>query len=59
MGERTYVAIPLEVASIIDRVFLPRNPNKMRGADPAVVDAVKTFRALLPTPTPRKEDGHG
>jgi hypothetical protein len=37
------VTIPLEVAILIRNVFVPRNPNKMRNAAPAVVQAAKDF----------------
>jgi hypothetical protein len=41
------VVIPLELAQFIDRVFLPRNPNKMRVAAPETIEAVRQFKALV------------
>jgi len=41
------IAVPLRLLQLIDRVFLPRNPNKMRGAHPDVPSAVKELRAIL------------
>jgi hypothetical protein len=46
-GETPVVSIPLEVAEIIDRVFLPLNPNKLRSrgsASPEVKAAAHAFR---------------
>jgi hypothetical protein len=43
------VAIPRELAMLIDQAFLPINPNKMRSAAPHVIEAVKQFRALAST----------
>lgn len=37
------ITIDLDDAIIVRNVFLPRNPNKMRGADPLVVAAAKKF----------------
>jgi hypothetical protein len=44
------VSIPLEVAEIIDRVFLPANPNKLRsrgGSSPEVKAAAHAFREAV------------
>lgn len=41
------IEVPRALAELLDRVFLPRNPNKMRSAAPEVIEAVKQFRALL------------
>lgn len=38
------VTISLETAKLIDGAFLPRNPNKMRGAHPDVVQAAHDFK---------------
>lgn len=39
--------ITLHDAALIDRAFLPFNPNKCRSAHPDVVDAVRRFKAAL------------
>ena len=39
--------IDLETASLIRRVFLPANPNKMRNAAPEVIEAVRKFIAIV------------
>jgi hypothetical protein len=44
------LSIPLEVAEIIDRVFLPLNPNKLRSrgsASPEVKAAAHAFREAV------------
>lgn len=41
------VSIPLEVAIMVRNVFLPLNPNKMRGAAPGVVDAAHAFKSAV------------
>jgi len=41
------VVLPLAVAKIIRNVFLPRNPNKLRGAHPDTVAAVKAYIAAV------------
>lgn len=41
------ITVPLSVADLIDRVFLPRNINKLRTATPEVIDAAKTFRHVV------------
>jgi hypothetical protein len=44
------VTIPLEVADVIDRVFLPENPNKLRSrgsASPEVKAAAHAFREAV------------
>ena len=41
------VRIPLSVAITIDKVFCPRNPNKMRGAHPDVVKAAHVFKRTV------------
>lgn len=46
---RGMVTVPADLAALIDRVFLPRNPNKMRGAAPEVVEGAKTFKRLVAT----------
>lgn len=45
--EPAAVIVPIETAIIIRKVFLPVNPNKMRGAHPSVVKAAKDFIAAL------------
>lgn len=47
MGERKMVSVPVEVAETINRVFLPRNPRKMRGAHQDVLAAVLAFKKAL------------
>jgi hypothetical protein len=44
--QKTEITVPLRVADIIRKAFLPRNPNKMRAADPEVVEAAKTFISI-------------
>lgn len=41
------VVIPLELAELIERVFLPSNERRMRKADPSVVAAVSEFKRLV------------
>lgn len=41
------VVLPLAVARIIRNVFLPRNPNKLRGAHPDTVAAAKVCIAAI------------
>lgn len=41
------VSVPRHVAEIVDKVFLPRNPNKLRGSDPVTVEAAHVFRAAV------------
>jgi len=41
------VVLPLEVARIVRNVFLPRNPNKLRGAHPDTVSAAKAYIAAF------------
>lgn len=53
MTERLFVAIPADVALTIRNAFLPRNPNKMRGADPAVVSAAHQFIAAIGVARPQ------
>lgn len=43
MKPDSQVSVPYETASIIRDAFLPSNPNKMRKADPRVVQAAKDF----------------
>lgn len=45
------IEIDLEAAEIINRVFLPVNPKKMRNAHPDVLRAIEAFRAAV--------EGHG
>jgi hypothetical protein len=37
------IVVPYEIAKIIRNVFLPQNPNKLRGAHPDTVAAAKYF----------------
>lgn len=41
------VTIPLSVAELINRAYLPFNVNKVRTAAPEVVEAVKAFKAEI------------
>jgi hypothetical protein len=41
------VEIPVSVARLIRKVFLPLNPNKMRSAHPDTLAAVKAFIAAV------------
>lgn len=41
------VTVPREVAALIDRVFLPKNPNKMRSPNPDVLAAVRAFKDIV------------
>ena len=41
------VEVAREDAELLDRAFLPLNPNKCRSAHPDVVDAVRRFKAAL------------
>lgn len=41
------IEIRRDTAELVDRVFLPRNPNKLRGADPTVIAAAHAFRAAV------------
>src|SRR5258707_1269816 len=43
-GTKGTVTVPREVAEIVDRVFLPTNPNKLRNAAPGVKEAAHAFR---------------
>lgn len=47
MSDTKLLQIPLETAKLIDKVFLPSNPNKMRTSHPSVIEAVRHFKALL------------
>lgn len=40
-------AIDFEIARLIDRVFLPKNPNKMRKPHPDVMNAIRVFKHAL------------
>jgi hypothetical protein len=44
---KLFCTIPLETARLIDKVFLPANPNKMRGNDPRVSQAARDFKAAI------------
>lgn len=44
VGTAGTVTVTRDVAAIVDKVFLPMNPNKLRGADPAVKEAAHAFR---------------
>lgn len=44
---RKGVVIPLDVAELIVKVFLPVNERKMRTADPSVVAAVTKFKRAV------------
>ena len=41
------VSIPLNVANILNKVYLPHNPNKCRAAHPLVLQAVRDFKAAI------------
>lgn len=41
------VTIPLNLALLIDKVYLPSNPNKLRTAHPDVIKAVRDFKDLI------------
>ncbi len=41
------VAVPLQVAYLVRKVFLPHNPRKMRKPHPDVLDAATRFIALV------------
>lgn len=41
------VTIPLDVAVMVRDVFLPLNPNKMRGTAPGVKEAAHAFKAAV------------
>jgi hypothetical protein len=43
----TTISVSVELARLINAVFLPTNPNKMRSAAPEVIAAVKEFKRLL------------
>ena len=49
MSDNDRVSSPLDLttAMLVRRAFLPLNPNKMRGADPGVVQAAKDFIAVV------------
>lgn len=47
MADSREVCIPLDVAQLIRKVFLPVNPNKMRGAHPDTLAAAKAFIAAV------------
>ena len=51
------VTIPAELASLIAKVFLPKNPNKMRGADPSVVKAAHEFKTYAAGQKPWSPNG--
>ncbi|NIA72305.1 hypothetical protein HBA54_27315 [Pelagibius litoralis] len=53
--------LDFETAALIRRVYLPRNPNKIRNADPAVKAAVVAFIAAIergPLPPEHVPYGH-
>ena len=41
------VSIPLSVAELLNKVYLPHNVNKVRAAHPSVVQAVRDFQEAL------------
>jgi hypothetical protein len=45
--QETGVHLTLETATLIRAAFLPHNPNKMRNADPSVVEAAREFIRLV------------
>ena len=44
-AEANGLALPFRTAEVVLNVFLPRNPNKLRGAHPDTVAAAKDFIA--------------
>ena len=44
------VLVPLELARFVRKVWLPANPNRLRGAAPETVAAAKQFIALVEAP---------
>lgn len=52
------VVVPRDIAKLIRNVFLPTNPNKMRGAHPDTVAAAKAFIAVVESaaPAPSRQD---
>lgn len=51
------VTMPAELARLIDKVFLPKNPNKMRGAAPEVIQAAHDFKTYIAGQKPWRLDG--
>ena len=49
MDKRITISIPLEDAELIERVFLPRNPRKLRHKTPALIAAVDGFKDAIST----------
>lgn len=49
MSPGRVVVIPLDLANLVCRVFLPANPRKMRSAAPEVVKAAEDFKDLVIT----------
>lgn len=41
------VVLPLRTAEVVRNVFLPRNPNKLRGAHPDTIAAAKDYIARV------------
>ena len=52
------VGIPVEVARLVRKVFLPANPNKLRKADANVVLAAKVFIAAVEALPDRSDSGN-
>ena len=59
METEKMVCIPLSVADLINKVYLPSNPNKLRAAAPSVIQAVRDFKEAIriaeSPPGPRSE----
>lgn len=49
MSSGRVVVLPLDLADLVCRVFLPANPRKMRSAAPEVVKAAEDFKELVAT----------
>ena len=50
LRRRGFVAFPRDVAKLVRKVFLLMNPNRMRVADPRVVDSARAFIAAVEEP---------
>lgn len=53
------VVIPLEVARVIDRVFLPRNPHRLRKVHPDVLAAAQAFKVAVQAALQHSETSNG
>ena len=45
--KKKIVCIPLGVADLLNKVYLPSNPNKLRTAHPSVIQAVRDFKEAI------------